>query len=133
MTNGRAGITIRALSERVIAIDCHSTYSDSKPSLLVPERKAIAEGTPGVELETGALRVESDAAGTAFRVFRKSEADPIAVVESPSPDSASIRIDRGYPIHGVGGNNAWCFRTQDDIDHLTDIDLDRKGHSYRIH
>ena len=129
----RRGITIRALSERVIAIDCHSPYSASKPSLLVPDRAAIAEGPAGAVLETNALRVESDPTGAAFRVYRRGDTDPVVTLENPSPDGTSIRMDRGYPIHGVGGNNAWCFRTQDDIDHLTEIDLDRKGQNYRIH
>lgn len=133
MSDSRAGISLRALSDRVIAIDCHSPYSASKPSILVPEQTAIAEGAAGKTLVTKALRVESDAAGSAFRVYRKGEADPIVTIEGPSPDGSVVRLDRGYPLYGGGGNNAWCFRTQDDIDHLTEIDLDRKGHTYRIH
>jgi alpha-glucosidase (family GH31 glycosyl hydrolase) len=128
--------SIRAIWPHVVAIDCHSAYSRSKPSLLVPQHASIAEARETADgrrvLETSALRVEADDTGT-MRVFRVGEAEPICTIVAPSPDGAEVRIDRGYPLYGVGGNNAWCFRTQDDIDELTSIDLDRKGHNYRIH
>jgi alpha-glucosidase (family GH31 glycosyl hydrolase) len=132
-----ARFSVRALGERVVAIDCHSSYSRSKSSLLVPDRAAIAEATPTAPgrwtLDTDALRVDVDEATQAFSIFRIGATEAICTLLDPSPAGTAIRIDRGFPIYGVGGNNAWCFRTQDDIDELTEIDLDRKGHSYRIH
>src|SRR5687767_13713681 len=123
---------LRAVSARVIAIDCHSEYSRSKPSLLVPQQTPVAEARPDASgawsLETGALRLEAEADGRLFEIFRSGDHDPICSFLAPSPDGADIRIDHGYPLFGVGGNNAWCFRSQDDIDELTEIDIDRKGH-----
>jgi alpha-glucosidase (family GH31 glycosyl hydrolase) len=131
-----ARFAIRAIGSRTIAIDCQSPYSRSRPSLLVPEHPSTAEATEGDGhwlLETDHLRVEVDTTSGTTHVFRKGEDVPIVVLHAPSPDGSTLSIDRGYPLYGVGGNNAWCFRTQDDIDELTTIDIDRNGHNYRIH
>jgi len=132
-----ARFSVRALGERVVAIDCHSPYSRSKSSLLVPDHAAIAEASrtgPGRwTLETSALRVDVDEATRTFSIFRNGATEAICTFLDPSPDGTAIHMDRGFPLHGAGGNNAWCFRTQDDIDELTEVDLDRNGHSYRIH
>lgn len=129
-----ARYSVRALGDHVLAIDCHSPYSRSKPSLIVPEHKATAQlAANQTRFETKALRLEIDENEGTFAIFRAGASTAIATVLKPSPDGAEVRIDRGYPLFGAGGNNAWCFRTQDDIDELTEIDLDRKGHTYRIH
>ena len=54
-------------------------------------------------------------------------------LREPTPEAASIFIDRGFALYGVGGNNALKLRTTHDIDLLTDIDLDRRDKVYRIH
>ena len=128
--------TIRAASDGVVAIDCHNAYTRSKPSFLVPKTDAIAtaSATDGTwSLETKTLRVVADA--KRVRIFRKSSSgpDPIAEIRDFSTDGAAIFIDRGYAAYGVGGNNAWQFRDNHDIDELTDVDLDRWGHSYLVH
>ena len=101
------------------------TYS-AAPSLMVPGRWS---------LETGTLRVEAQADPPRIRIYRTSDAgeDPVCELREPTPEAASIFIDRGFALYGVGGNNALKLRTTHDIDLLTDIDLDRRDKVYRIH
>jgi alpha-glucosidase (family GH31 glycosyl hydrolase) len=128
--------TLHAPGDRVVAIDFHNAYTRSKPSFMVPKRGedvATATGTDGRwTLETGALRVEADAAS--IRIYRKADgAAPIAEFRDFSPDGATVMIDRGFAAYGLGGNNAWRFKEQNDIDELDDVDLNRWGHEYRVH
>ena len=83
-------------------------------------------------LETNTLRVEADE--ERVRIFRKTGADdPIAELRGFSPEGATVMVDRGYAAYGLGGNNAWRFKSQEDIDELVDVDLSRWGYEYRIH
>ncbi|MEX0852784.1 MAG: TIM-barrel domain-containing protein [Bauldia sp.] len=127
--------TFRAASDSIVAVDCHNAYTRSKPSFLVPQREEVAAATAQDGtwlLETKTLRVVADA--ERVRIFRKSGgSDPIAEIRDFSTDGASIFIDRGFAAYGVGGNNAWQFRDNEDIDELTDVDLDRWGHAYLVH
>ena len=132
--------TIRALDDDVIAVDCPTDYTRSKPSFLVPEPSetyaaAQAHGPGRWSLETGTLRVEAQADPPRIRIYRTSDAgeDPVCQLREPTPEAASIFIDRGFALYGVGGNNALKLRTTHDIDLLTDIDLDRRDKVYRIH
>ena len=132
--------TIRALDDDVIAVDCPTDYTRSKPSFLVPEpgetyAAAQAHGPGRWSLETGTLRVEAQADPPRIRIYRTSDAgeDPVCELREPTPEAASIFIDRGFALYGVGGNNALKLRTTHDIDLLTDIDLDRRDKVYRIH
>jgi alpha-glucosidase (family GH31 glycosyl hydrolase) len=127
--------TIRAASESIIAIDCHNDYTRSKSSFMVPNAEAVTRATEKDgrwSLETNSLRVTGDEKH--ITIFRKSGgSDPIAEFRNFSPSGATVVIDRGFAAYGLGGNNAWQFRDNEDIDELTDIDIDRWGHSYRIH
>ena len=127
--------TIHAVGENVIAVDCHNDYTRSKPSFLVPKRAdgASASLVGGRWLlETNTLRVEANE--ERVRIFRKTGADdPIAELRGFSPEGATVMIDRGYAAYGLGGNNAWRFKSQEDIDELVDVDLSRWGYEYRIH
>jgi alpha-glucosidase (family GH31 glycosyl hydrolase) len=127
--------TIQAVGENIIAIDCHNAYTRSKPSFLVPKRNggASAKLVDGRwSLETKTLRVTGDE--ERILIFRKSGgADPIAEFRNVSPAGATIMIDRGFAAYGLGGNNAWRFKSQEDIEELVDIDLNRWGHEYRVH
>lgn len=127
--------TIQAVGENVVAIDLHSAYTRSKPSFLVTKRSdgASAKLVGGRRLlETKTLRVEADE--QRVRIFRKTEGeDTIAEFRGFSPVGATIAIDRGYAAYGLGGNNAWRFKSQEDIDELVDVDLSRWGYEYRIH
>ena len=131
---------LRAVNDHVIAVDCSTDYTRSKPSFLVPgdveSRDAANPPDAGQSvLETGALRVEVDADRPRIRVYRTSDSgeDPVCQFIDPTPETASIIIDRGFSLYGVGGNNAKKLRTTDDVDLLTDIDLDRRDKVYRIH
>ena len=132
--------TVRALDDHVIAVECPTEYTRSKPSFLVPDEQethaSLAANGPGRwSLETAALRVEVDAEISSVRVYRTAEgsADPVCELREPTPDGASVVIDRGFPLYGVGGNNAIQLRTTHDMDLLTDVDLDRRDKVYRIH
>ena len=140
MTSEEQVFTVRAVDDKVIAVDCPTDYTRSKPSFLVPEEGgspggAAASGAGLEGLETGALRVEVEANPPRVRIYRKADGseDPVCELRSPTPESASIVIDRGFALYGVGGNNALQFRTSEDIDLLTDIDLDRRDKTYLIH
>lgn len=131
---------LRALNDHVIAIDCPTDYTRSKPSFLVPghvDSRDAADPTDAGQpaLETGALRVEVDADRPQVRIYRTTGPDenPVCQFIDPTPETASIIIDRGFALYGVGGNNAKKLRTTDDVDLLTDIDLDRRDKVYRIH
>ena len=123
---------VRAMDDNVIAVDCPNDYTRSKPSFLVPEAGdtyATAESTaPGRStLETKTLRVEAQLDPPRVRIYRKSVEgeDPVCELRGPSPERAAIVIDRGFALYGVGGNNSLKLRTTEDMDLLTDIDLDR--------
>ena len=131
---------LRALNDHVIAIDCPTDYTRSKPSFLVPGDVegldvANAQGAGQSVLETNALRVEVDADRPEVRIYRTADPgeDPVCEFRDPTPETASIVIDRGFALYGVGGNNAKKLRTTHDMDLLTDIDLDRRDKVYRIH
>lgn len=118
---------LRALDDTTIALDCPNAYSRSKPSFLVPPSDhpyATAESpAPGHwVLKTNSLVVEAQEAPLRVRIYRRSGSgdDPLCEFRAPSPDGASIIIDRGFALYGVGGNNS-------------DLELDRRGKVYRVH
>ena len=126
--------TVRAVNDNVIAVDCPNNYTRSKPSFLVAEpneTSATAESTQagGWSLETETLLVEAQVDPPRVRIYRKDAEgnDPVYELRDPSPEGASVIIDRGFALYGIGGNNSLKLRTTEDIDLLTDIDLDRQN------
>ena len=119
--------TLRAVDNQIVAIDCPSEYSRSKPSFLVADGgTAIATGTPAGSgrwtLETDNLLVHGQEQPPLVRIYRKpdTQGDPVCEIRNLSPDGASIVIDRGFALYGVGANNQ-------------DRELDRRGKCYRVH
>jgi len=128
------------VNDNVIAVDCPNDYTRSKPSFLVAEPNETSEtaestAAGGWSLETETLLVEAQADPPRVRIHRKDAEgdDPIYELRGPSPEGASVIIDRGFALYGVGGNNSLKLRTTEDIDLLTDIDLDRRDKTYRVH
>ena len=120
-------LTVRALGDHVLAFDFLDEYARSKPSLLVPApppatAHATAAGAERWVIQTGALYAVVDGTAPArIRVYnRETDVDPLCDLRAAGPDGASVHIDRGYALYGVGGNNV-------------DRELDRRGKTYRVH
>jgi len=123
----QASFTIRALGDDIIAVDCPNGYSRSKPSFLVTDYsethvEAQLVGPGRWVLRTKTLLVEGEEDPPHVRIFRTFEnsEDPYCEFRNPSPEGATIVIDRGFALYGVGATNK-------------DPDLDRRGRVYRVH
>ncbi|MDP2948734.1 MAG: glycoside hydrolase family 31 protein, partial [Chloroflexota bacterium] len=119
--------SVRALDDGIIAVECPNGYSRSRPSFLVPDPPgAVAEArevTPGRRaLQTRALRVEVSGSPPRVRIYRVSPGgeDPECELRDPNPDGATVVVDRGYALYGVGASNG-------------DTGIDRRGKAYRVH
>jgi alpha-glucosidase (family GH31 glycosyl hydrolase) len=138
--NTSAEIEILCLSDGVIAIDLTTDYTGSKPSFLVPRRnepKAKAERSGSAfNIDSGGLRVVANEDRSEIKIFRSgqgADADPVCTILNAASDGADVILDRSYPFYGVGGNNAWVQRGHNDVDELTEHDIDRRGHVYTVH
>ncbi|MEX0761204.1 MAG: TIM-barrel domain-containing protein [Dehalococcoidia bacterium] len=120
-------VVIRAIDDHIVAIECLNEYTGSKGSFLVSEGTealAVAESTgPGRwTLRTKALAVEALESPNRIRIWRLNDGneDPDIEVRAPSSDGATLVIDRGFALYGMGASNE-------------DQTLDRRGRGYRVH
>jgi alpha-glucosidase len=140
MATETAKFTVRALDANVVALECSNEYTRSKPSFMVTDpvethAEAESSGAGQWTLRTETLFVEAQESPPRLRIYRTTEKgdDLVCELNDLSPEGASVDIDRGFALYGLGGRSAEKVVRGRGVEPLKSIQLDRRGDVYRIH